>query len=448
MFLLDDPLSAVDSHVGKHIFETVISHDGLLANKTRLLVTHGITYLPKTDHIIVLKDGKITEQGSYTELLSQKGDFATFVLEYMNEMGKNDNDTMIETMKAELVEKIGKDEFVRQVSQISRVSNEQKVEDMENSNEKSNTDPKKRVRLVSKSESIMEDEKTTDNAANVEKKGQKVGTKLIDKETVETGSVNFKVYIYYMKYLGIFGVIVAIATQLMYQGSSIGTNVWLSVWSNDSLNDTCYPDCIDTYLGVYGAFGFCQALGNFLLSISVALTTLNASRLMHKTMLERIMKGPMGFFDTTPLGRIVNRFAKEVDTCDNRLPLNLRQWLSVFANFFGTIILIIAIIPFFAVVIVPVSILFVFIQKVYVNTSRQLKRLESVSRSPIYSHFGETLNGASTIRAYGLQKSFILHSETLVDKNQVCYFPTIIAGRWLTVRLEVLGNLITFAGNA
>ena len=428
--------------MGKHIFETVISHDGLLANKTRLLVTHGITYLPKTDHIIVLKDGKIAEQGSYNELISQKGDFANFILEYMNEMGKNENDATIETMKAELVEKIGKDEFVRQVSQISR---EQKVKDMENAgNENSITDSKevKRVRLVSKSESILED----NNDNTDEKNDQKVGTKLIDKEAVETGSVSLKVYIYYMKYLGFFGVVIAIATQIMYQGSSIGTNVWLSVWSNDSLNDTCYPNCIDTYLGVYGAFGFCQALGNFLLSISVALTTLNASRLMHKTMLERIMKGPMGFFDTTPLGRIVNRFAKEVDTCDNRLPLNLRQWLSVFANFFGTIILIIAIIPFFAVVIVPVSILFVFIQKVYVNTSRQLKRLESVSRSPIYSHFGETLNGASTIRAYGLQKSFILHSESLVDKNQVCYFPTIIAGRWLTVRLEVLGNLITFAG--
>ena len=86
LYLLDDPLSAVDSHVGKHIFDHVISHNGLLAKKTRVLVTHGITYLPKTDHIIVMKEGKVSEQGSYDELLGQKGEFANFLLEYMTEM--------------------------------------------------------------------------------------------------------------------------------------------------------------------------------------------------------------------------------------------------------------------------------------------------------------------------------------------------------------------------
>ena len=89
LYLLDDPLSAVDSHVGKHIFDHVISHNGLLAKKTRVLVTHGITYLPKTDHIIVMKDGKVSEQGSYDELLGQKGEFANFLLEYMTEMYDN-----------------------------------------------------------------------------------------------------------------------------------------------------------------------------------------------------------------------------------------------------------------------------------------------------------------------------------------------------------------------
>ena len=90
LYLLDDPLSAVDSHVGKHIFDHVISHNGLLAKKTRVLVTHGITYLPKTDHIIVMKDGKVSEQGSYDELLNQKGEFANFLLEYMTEIGEDD----------------------------------------------------------------------------------------------------------------------------------------------------------------------------------------------------------------------------------------------------------------------------------------------------------------------------------------------------------------------
>ena len=117
LYLLDDPLSAVDSHVGKHIFDHVISHNGILANKTRLLVTHGITYLPKTDHIIVLKDGKVSEQGSYDELLSQKGEFANFLLEYMTEMEDEDED-LIGNIKAGLMETLGKGEVEKKVSVI------------------------------------------------------------------------------------------------------------------------------------------------------------------------------------------------------------------------------------------------------------------------------------------------------------------------------------------
>lgn len=93
IYFLDDPLSAVDSHVGKHIFEQVIGPKGLLKNKTRLLVTHGVTYLPQTDQIIVLKDGYVSENGTYQELLNRKGAFAEFMLQHIsgdnvNEEGK------------------------------------------------------------------------------------------------------------------------------------------------------------------------------------------------------------------------------------------------------------------------------------------------------------------------------------------------------------------------
>ena len=112
--MLDDPLSAVDSHVGKHIFEHVIGHDGLLSNKTRLLVTHGVTYLPKADQIIVMKDGKVSEQGSYENLVSQKGEFANFLLEYMTEMGEElAEDEIFHGIKAGLEGTLGKTEFTR-----------------------------------------------------------------------------------------------------------------------------------------------------------------------------------------------------------------------------------------------------------------------------------------------------------------------------------------------
>ena len=147
------------------------------------------------------------------------------------------------------------------------------------------------------------------------------------------------------------------------------------------------------------------------------------------------------------MNNFANRFAKDVDVCDNVLPAAIRMALSTFTNFVGTIILIVVLIPLVCAVILPVMILFFGIQKIYVSCSRQLKRLESVSRSPIYSHFGETLNGASTIRAFGLQNKFILESEAKVDANQVCYYPSFISNRWLSVGLESVGNFITFAAS-
>ena len=85
LFLLDDPLSAVDSHVGKHIFDRVVGPEGCLKDKTRVLVTHAVTFLPQVDQIVVLRGGKVSEVGTYKELLAQKGDFAEFLVQYLSE---------------------------------------------------------------------------------------------------------------------------------------------------------------------------------------------------------------------------------------------------------------------------------------------------------------------------------------------------------------------------
>ncbi len=199
----------------------------------------------------------------------------------------------------------------------------------------------------------------------------------------------------------------------------MGTNVWLEVWTDNELGNSSEPHWRNVYLGVYGGFGLAQAIATMVLNIALFITTLNASKAMHKVMLSRVMQSPMAFFDTTPLGRIVNRFAKDVDVCDNTLPQIIKSWIGTTASFLGTVILIIVKLPIFTAVIVPIGVIFYFIQNIYVSTSRQLKRLESISRSPIYSHFGETLTGASTIRAFGLQNKFVLESEQKVDENQV-----------------------------
>ena len=144
-------------------------------------------------------------------------------------------------------------------------------------------------------------------------------------------------------------------------------------------------------------------------------------------------------------GRILNRFGKDVDVLDTTMPMIFRGWITCLFGVLATFIVISYTTPTF---LVPVSVImgcYYFVQKIYVATSRQLKRLESVSKSPIYSHFGETLNGTATIRAFNLQNDFIQQSENLVDDNQKANYPAIVANRWLAVRLESVGNIIIFS---
>ena len=152
----------------------------------------------------------------------------------------------------------------------------------------------------------------------------------------------------------------------------------------------------------------------------------------------------MAFFDTTPLGRIVNRFSKDIDTVDSGLPMNIRMWLNCMFSVVATIVVICVSTPVFGTVIPPLGLLYFFVQRFYIATSRQLKRIESVTRSPIYSHFQESVTGTSVIVATKQESRFIVANERLVDINNACYYPNMISQRWLAIRLESVGNLITF----
>ena len=120
----------------------------------------------------------------------------------------------------------------------------------------------------------------------------------------------------------------------------------------------------------------------------------------------------------------------------------MRGLLGTILSVIGTIIVIIFALPIFIVVVIPIAIAYYFLQKFYVATARQVKRMESITRSPIYTHFGETITGGSTIRAYNRAAAFMKENEKRTDMNQMCYYPSICANRWLSIRLEFIGNLI------
>ena len=446
LLFLDDPLSAVDSHVGKHIFNKVISHDGVLGAKTVVLVTHGVSFLPKTDKIIVMKNGKISEQGSYTELLERKGEFADFLIEYMAEQ-EGDEGEDHEELKAELERAVGREKFQRQLSTAS-IKRKESLSPTALSPQTPKKEPETRIRQESVTVHSDGGVKATDEVEETKKPKdveEKAGAKLIEKESIKSGNVSIQVYFHYFKNMGLFVTLIIFLLMAVYEGTNVGKNYWLTVWTGNELGNATEPHWRNVYIGTYIGLGIAQSVSMVIISVIMAISTLKGSSRMHNIMLERVMRSPMSFFDTTPLGRIVNRFAKDVDVCDNTLPQSIKQLIVLVFDLFGIILLVIVLIPIVAAVILPFSVIFYLIQKFYVTTSRQLKRLESNTRSPIYSHFGETLTGSSTIRAFNMEDSFIADSETKIDLNQKCYFPSIMANRWLALATDMIGNVIIFA---
>ncbi|XP_054077791.1 ATP-binding cassette sub-family C member 3 isoform X1 [Rissa tridactyla] len=434
IYLLDDPLSAVDSHVAKHIFDKVIGPDGVLKGKTRILVTHGISFLPQVDRIVVLVDGKISEMGSYQDLLKQNQAFAEFLRNYaLDEDIEEDEPTMLEEEEVLLAEdtlSIHTDladnepvtnevrkQFLRQLSVISSEGGE--------CPNKMST--KRRVCEKKPAEPPLPRKNPNE--------------KLIQAETTETGTVKLTVFWQYVKAVGPVISLVICFLYCCQNAAAIGANVWLSDWTNEPvINGTQHNTAMR--IGVYAALGLLQGLIVLISSFTLAMGGINAARTLHAALLENKFHTPQSFYDTTPTGRIINRFSKDIYVIDEVIPPTILMFLGTFFTSLSTMIVIIASTPLFAVVIVPLAILYFFVQRFYVATSRQLKRLESVSRSPIYSHFSETVSGASVIRAYRRVKSFVDISDLKMDENQKSYYPGIVSNRWLGVRVEFVGNCI------
>ena len=276
--------------------------------------------------------------------------------------------------------------------------------------------------------------------------------KLIEEEKSDQGNVKIDVFIDYFRAIGFVATAFFFSFFAGYQGASVYSSIWLADWTSDPLlnnvsqsNTTAYSDANSLYLGVYGALGGAQAILILLYSLIASTRMVRASGLLHTAMLTNIMRSPMSFFDTTPSGRILNRFSRDVETIDNTLPSQFRSWMNTAFGTVSTLIVISYSTPIFMVVIIPLLILYFLVQRFYVPTSRQLKRIESTTRSPIYTHFSETITGAASIRAYKADTRFVSDSEAMVDKNLVFYFAGIASNRWLATRLEFLGNFIVLA---
>ena len=159
-------------------------------------------------------------------------------------------------------------------------------------------------------------------------------------------------------------------------------------------------------------------------------------------MLEKTMHAPMSFFETNLIGRILSRFSSDLDVIDSKIANQLRMFLNSIFMILGTLVIISGITPMFLLPLVPVVVIYILHQLFYTCTRRQINRLESVVKSPIFSHFTESITGATTIRAFGQVERFCLESKKRVANHLHCHYISNMANRWLSIRLEILGNTV------
>uniref|UniRef100_A0A8C5JW94 MRP2 protein n=1 Tax=Junco hyemalis TaxID=40217 RepID=A0A8C5JW94_JUNHY len=383
IYVLDDPLSAVDAHVGKYLFEHVLGPKGLLQKKVS---THTLQPTPQTGR-----------SGTGESCSLHRG-----LQQAESPEGYPEADEAVDPCMEESTEDVVTMTLKREASIYRR----------------------KLSRSTAPSETGIW--------------GLPRGFQL---------GVKFSMYVRYLRAVGwCFTFWVAMGYIAQYV-ASVGSNLWLSEWTDDSVRyqNQSYPAHLqDLRIGVYGALGISQGIFLLFATMLSARGAMRASRVLHQLLLSNILHAPMSFFDTTPVGRIINRFAKDIFTVDETIPSTFRTWISCFMGIISTLIVICLATPFFAVVIIPLSIFYYFVLRFYVATSRQLRRLDSVTRSPIYSHFGETVSGLSVIRAYGHQERFLKKNEITMDINQKSVYSWIISNRWLAIRLEFVGSLVVF----
>uniref|UniRef100_A0A8D0BAW9 ABC-type glutathione-S-conjugate transporter n=1 Tax=Salvator merianae TaxID=96440 RepID=A0A8D0BAW9_SALMN len=399
--LLDDPLSSVDAQVGQHIFERAIGPNGLLKNKTRILVTSAVQFLPQMDNIIVIVNGVISEMGTFQELLQRQGAFADFLKSHSADRaeekeGKEVKGTILQIIWYYLIH-------------FSR------------------TNSAEQHRLLPSARS----------AGILLTQYEKCQTRICSLALIAMRPAKAPAY---LKYLRAAGGLLWACTVLCFawqQGASFCRGLWLSLWAGDPVRNGTQQNT-RLRLGVFFFLGLAQ--GKFGSVAAVFLAGVVASRKLFRQFLWDVVRSPMAFFDVTPSGNLLNRFSKETDSIDCIIPDKLKSLLGFLFNLLEICTVITMATPLAVVAIIPLTALYAVFQNFFVITSCQLKRLEAASRSPIYSHISETFQGTDVIRAYKDQQRFMAQNDFKVDRNQRASFPAVVADRWLATNTEFLGN--------
>ncbi|XP_055348777.1 multidrug resistance-associated protein 1-like [Paramacrobiotus metropolitanus] len=436
LYFLDDPLSAVDAHVGKHIFENIIGPQGILKNKTRIFVTNAINWLPECDSIAYLEQGRISEIGSYEELIDRDERFSDFLRQchieksheeesaHSRQQAGNKGNIPEESMqKPSKKEKpLERHEELRQLRRAASVHPPPDI----------NISQSMEVRPVRAKRKQLTSE----------------GGKLIPKEESSTGGIPWSTYWTLIKEMTIPMAITICFGYVSANACFLFSNMWVAKWAQ---TNTTHEDGSTNWaqtkfeVAIYASVALLQLIFAMIGLYGIAAALINAGRSMHNAMLIRLMHAPMSYFDTTPLGRIVNRFSKDIDTIDTAIPMQLRFVMNAFfqAVVFGLLVLIVF--PFLTAFAIPLFIVAYFVKSYYTCAALQLKRLDVLSRSPLISSLQESMAGSSVIVAMEQSDRFILENRRKIDHATAVIHCSNASVHWMMLVLMLLCNTQTFA---
>ncbi|XP_066266620.1 ATP-binding cassette sub-family C member 5-like [Branchiostoma lanceolatum] len=463
IYLLDDPLSAVDAHVGKHIFNNYVKKE--LKDKTVLFVTHQLQYLSDCDEIIVFNDGRITEKGKHRQLMNLNGEYANLILNFHeDEDDDEDADVIIEQ----------EDVVIETESPLQRnpsVQRSLRRRDSKRASQRSfqRQDSVRGSMNLKRSYSIRSVHSTASEAAghieepperedfDPEAEGKGKGKKevedpkkLVTEEEKYKGTVAWGTYWSYVKAGG--GIIVCSLTMLLFilnTATQVFANWWLTYWINQgsgvplnqsdpsTSNVTEHPQ-LNFYILIYGMSVVGLIVTAVIKGFFYVKVTLGASSSMHDSVFASIFRCPMKFFDVTPTGRILNRFSRDLDEIDVRLPLTMQLFLDNVWVVLASILNVCIVFPWFLVALVPLGIMFALVNIFFRHIIRELKRFDNVRRSPWFSHVTASIQGLSTIHAYHKNGDVMNRFTTLMDNNNAAFLMYHFSTRWLAVRLDTV----------